>query len=151
VTTTLFTVGIYFIYIVDLSYSSISHRHPISHTQTMASVQQLFSLEGQTALVTGGTRGMPISKSSILPQTNTKTRNRSSNGHRPRRSRCRHPPSPSTTNPPTTHPPPSLTLPSSATNPTNPHVKKSKNSAAKPKSTPPTSPPETPCPLSSKK
>jgi hypothetical protein len=29
----------------------------------MASVQQLFSLEGQTALVTGGTRGMSISKS----------------------------------------------------------------------------------------
>ena len=29
----------------------------------MASVQQLFSLEGQTALVTGGTRGMSISES----------------------------------------------------------------------------------------
>lgn len=28
----------------------------------MASVQQLFSLEGQTALVTGGTRGMSFSK-----------------------------------------------------------------------------------------
>ena len=31
----------------------------------MASVQQLFSLEGQTALVTGGTRGMSFSKDSF--------------------------------------------------------------------------------------
>lgn len=33
----------------------------ISHTyDIMTSVQQLFSLEGQTALVTGGTRGMSM-------------------------------------------------------------------------------------------
>jgi hypothetical protein len=31
----------------------------------MASVQQLFSLEGQTALVTGGTRGMSLSKTPL--------------------------------------------------------------------------------------